>query len=99
MDDEVTLQPHIINPSDGIPRQLPQDRILLGGRLLGYVGTQRNAPINFIVYGLPDTIKHQVQLVVAERHSQLYGSDKFREYDRKISRPPKPQKTKVNNDE
>lgn len=89
MDEEVRLEPFIIKKR-GLPIQLPQDRIYFGNHLIGYVGTQRFAPINWIVWGLADSVKNQVKLVVAERHAQLHNSDKFQEYKRKESQPPKP---------
>ena len=85
----VTLDAHIVKQR-GLPFRLPQDRILYGGRLIGYVGTQKNAGINLIVYGLPDSIKHQVKLVVAERDAELFGTSKLEVYERRISEVPKP---------
>lgn len=85
----VKLVEHIVVPSDGIPRRLPQDKILYGDKLLGYVGTQKNAPVCLIIHGLPDSIKHRIKLVVAERDAETFGTDKLSEYERKVSAPPK----------
>jgi hypothetical protein len=87
----VRLEEHIIvYRSDGIPRRLPQDKILYGDKLIGYVGTQKNAPVCLTVHGLPDSIKGQIKTVVADRDAKLHGTNKFESFaDRKISQPPK----------
>jgi len=74
----------------GLPQRLPQDMIFYGDRLIGYVGTQRNATACLIVHGLPDSIKNQIKLVVADRDQKLYGDAKVDSYkNRRISQPPK----------
>lgn len=88
-DQLVTLQEHIVEQR-GLPCRLPQDMIRYGERLIGYVGTQRNAPVCLIVHGLPDSIKNQIKLVVADRDQKLYGDGKVESFkNRRISQPPK----------
>lgn len=85
----ITLQEHVILQR-GIPCRLPQDMIRYGDRLIGYVGTQRDAVVCLIVHGLPDSIKNQIKLVVADRDQKLYGDAKVDAYkNRRISQPPK----------
>ena len=86
----VTLQPHVIQQK-GLPCRLPQDRIFYDGKHIGYVGTHRSAGVNFITHKLPDSIKHQVKLVVAERDAREFGTDKLQEYERLLSQPPPPE--------
>ena len=88
-DQLITLQEHIVLQR-GLPHRLPQDMIRYGDRLIGYVSTKPNAIVCLIVHGLPDSIKNQIKLVVADRDKKLYGDDKVDSYkNRRISQPPK----------
>ena len=90
MADELVTLEEDIAIQRGIPQRLPQDKILYGGKLIGYIGTQRNAIACLIVNGLPDSIKNQIKLVVADRDQKLYGDEKVDSYkNRRISQPPK----------
>lgn len=88
-DELVTLEEHIIQQR-GLPHRLPQDKIYYGKQLIGYIGTQKDAGICLIVTGLPDSIKNQIKLVVAERDAELFGEPKEKTFQRKVSQPPKP---------
>ncbi len=85
---EVTLKPHIVNRR-GVPERIPQDFIYYGEYMVGVVGLQKNAPVCLNRHGLPDSIKHQIKLVVAERDVQTFGGEKVDHYKRKVSQPPR----------
>ncbi len=85
---EVALQPHIIDRR-GVPERLPQDYIYYGKHMIGLVGMHKNAGICLNRPGIPESIQHQIKLVVAERDVELFGGEKLDHYERKVSWPPR----------
>ena len=88
-DELVTLREHVVKQR-GLPYRLPQDKIFYGEKLIGYIGTHKEAGVCLIIHGLPDSIKNQIKLVVAERDETLHGIPKEKSFQRKVSQPPKP---------